>query len=82
MSYSSLLNTTIQNLAWSPRAVKTVCFSYLKLEADKHGQEHKAQTEETDGEADQPPEHISLPGRVIELLTPSHGTIALHALLK
>lgn len=52
----------------------------LELEADEHDQEDKADTQDTHGQADQPPEQAPPPGRVVELLPASDGTAALHSL--
>lgn len=53
---------------------------YLQFQAEEHSEEDKAETEEADGQADQPSEQSSLPGRVVELLTARYGTAALHSL--
>lgn len=54
--------------------------SDLQFQAEEHGEEDKAETEEADGQADQPSKQSSLPGRVVELLTACYGTAALHSL--
>lgn len=54
--------------------------SDLQFQAEEHGEEDETETEEADGQADQPPEQGSLPGRVVELLTACNGTAALHTL--
>lgn len=54
--------------------------SYLHLQTDEHGQEDKAETEETDGEADHPPENRPLPGWVVKLLTVCYGATPLYTL--
>lgn len=57
-----------------------VICSDLQFQAEEHGEEDKTETEEADGQADQPPEHSSLPGWVVELLTACNRTAALHSL--
>lgn len=52
----------------------------LELEADEHDQEDKADTQDTHGQADQPPEQAPPPRRVVELLPASDGAAALHSL--
>ena len=57
-----------------------VICSNLQFQAEEHSEEDKAETEQADGQADQPSEQSSLPGRVVELLTARYGTAALHTL--
>lgn len=52
----------------------------LQFEAEQHSEENKTETEEADGQADQPSEHSSLPGWVIELLTARYWTASLDSL--
>lgn len=52
----------------------------LQFQAQEHSEEDKAETEEADGQADQPSEQCSLPGRIVELFTARYGTAALHPL--
>ncbi len=52
----------------------------LQFQAEEHSEEDKTKAEEADGQADQPSEQSSLPGRVVELLTARYGTAALHSL--
>lgn len=52
----------------------------LQLKADEHNQEDKAEAEDTDGQADQPPEHTPSPRRIVKLLTSRYGTAALDSL--
>lgn len=52
----------------------------LQLQAEQHSEEDKTETQEADGQADQPSEQGSLPGWVIELLAARYGTAALYAL--
>lgn len=59
---------------------RCVISSNLQFQAEEHSEEDKAETEEADGQADQPSEQSSLPGRVVELLTARYGTAALHSL--
>lgn len=59
---------------------RSVMGADLQLQAKEHGEEDKAEAEEADGQADQPSEQSSLPGRVVELLTARDGTAALHSL--
>lgn len=54
--------------------------SNLQFQAEEHSKEDKAETEEADGQADQPSEQSSLPGWVVELLTASYRTATLHSL--
>lgn len=52
----------------------------LQLKADEHDQEDKAETQDADGQADQPPEHAPPPWRIVELLSSCDGTAALDSL--
>ncbi len=52
----------------------------LQLKTDEHDQEDKAETEDTDGQADQPSEHTPPPRRIVKLLTSCYGTAALDSL--
>lgn len=64
-------------------SIKLACCvicSDLQFQAEEHSEEDKTETEEADGQADQPSEQSSLPGWVVELLTACHGTAALHSL--
>lgn len=52
----------------------------LQFQAEEHSEKDKTETEEADGQADQPSEHSPFPGRVVELLTACYGTAALYTL--
>lgn len=52
----------------------------LQLKADEHNQEDKTETEDADGQADQPPEQTPPPRRIVELLTSRYRTAALDSL--
>lgn len=62
------------------RLIRLVVCSNLQFQAEEHRQEDETETEEADGQADQPSEQSSLPGRVVELLAACYGTAALHSL--
>lgn len=55
-------------------------YPHLQFQAEQHGEEDETEAEEADGQADQPSEQSSLPGRVVELLTARYGTAALYSL--
>lgn len=64
----------------SIRLARFVICPNLQFQAEEHSEEDKTETEEADGQADQPSEQSSLPGRIVELLTARYGTAALHSL--
>lgn len=70
----------ISTQSLSIRLARFVICPNLQFQAEEHSEEDKTETEEADGQADQPSEQSSLPGRIVELLTARYGTAALHSL--
>lgn len=54
--------------------------SNLQFQTEQHGQEDKTETQQADGQADQPSEHCPLPRWVVEFLTARDRTAPLHSL--